>query len=748
MRSAGAGSVVVRATNGRLSSRAALFQIIVTQPPAPRAANFTAGPFKQGSPPQSIDVLAHVTDPTGKGLHIVAASVAGAAGSVQWDRGVGGRLRYAPRATFSGQTQIFVTVGDATGVGEPSGRRDRDGRGLRAADGPTVAPTVSARTDTSTNTPFFALDWSAGPALPKGAAIDHYQVNWSGGDRVDETCVGSGPRCGFAGLSFAHAYAFRVRAVDVYGEAGPWGPASASQRYDVAPPAVSSATAQFDVTSSTSIDLTWTPPGHHAGSDIRFYDIYVGGGLLTSVPAPQTSARIGGLTTGQPYEFTIKTRNASNEQSEGVTTTPPVRPLAVPTFVPAPHRDREPERERLGRRVVADSVVADRHSGDGWRRSREPPVLRGRRRRNAATGCEPRLLQLLQPDRGHAYQIKLGVANSLVAKTCHGALSSCAKYLGGTVSFTTYGPPSAVTDLAATANAPQQLSLTFTPGTLPAGSPSDLQSKVYLTAVDPAIPGLDLSSPIEITSGFSTPANLSTGQQYDFTVLACAVPSSTPTRKFCETTSQSTSGTPYGPPGAPSQPSGAVDGLARSHGAGRHPTTAAEAAGSTLLGLGNRRRPRHVGAIRLRELLHDVLRDGRRREQPRHHRPRLGARVRHDRAATATAGDLHRVGRPRDSADRVSGRSRMSLVELRRDQYPRRYVHPSLLRPDRRRLRRCVHDRHHERIVVVRVRRLDRLLRERELRPHGVRSAQRARHLSVFGLRLAMTFAARPAGAR
>jgi len=88
----------------------------VTQPAAPRAANFTAGPFKQGSPPQSIDVLAHVTDPTGKGLHIVAASVTSAAGSVFWDRGVGGRLHYAPRATFSGEAQIFVTVGDATGV--------------------------------------------------------------------------------------------------------------------------------------------------------------------------------------------------------------------------------------------------------------------------------------------------------------------------------------------------------------------------------------------------------------------------------------------------------------------------------------------------------------------------------------------------------------------------------------------------------------------------------------------------------
>ena len=66
--------------------------------------------------------------------------------------------------------------------------------------------------------------------------------------------LSSGPRCGFAGLSFAHSYAFRVRAVDVYREAGDWGPASAAKRYDVAPPAVSSATAQFDLTSSTSID--------------------------------------------------------------------------------------------------------------------------------------------------------------------------------------------------------------------------------------------------------------------------------------------------------------------------------------------------------------------------------------------------------------------------------------------------------------------------------------------------------------
>lgn len=555
------GSVVLRASNGRLSSRAALFQIIVTQPPAPQASNFTAGPFKQGSPPQSIDVLAHVTDPTGKGLHIIAASVPSAAGSVQWDPGVGGRLRYAPRATFSGQTQIFVTVGDATGAANRQVVATVTVTVYGPPTSPTVAPTVSARTDTSTNTPFFALDWSAGPALANGAAIDHYQVNWSGGDTVNETCAGSGTRCGFSGLSFAQAYTFRVRAVDVYGEAGGWGPASPSQRYDVAPPAVSSATAQFDVTSSITIDLTWTPPNAHSGSSIRFYDVYIGSRLAASVPAPATGARIGGLVTGQPYEFTIKTRNASNEQSDGVTTTPPVRPLAVPTFVPAP--------------IVSESLNVSDSIDVSWPTPSSPTDI-------AATGgddpanlryfvivdngtpqpaASPGFYNFSNPIEGHAYQIKLGVANSLIAKTCLSTLSSCAKYLSGTVSFTTYGPPSAVTNLITTANAPQQLSLTFTPGALPPGSPGDLQSNVYLTAVDPAIPGLDLSTPLQITSGFSTPTNLVTGQQYNFTVLACAVPSNTPTRRFCETTSQSTSGTPYGPPGPPSQPTGAVSGL-------------------------------------------------------------------------------------------------------------------------------------------------------------------------------------------
>ena len=555
------GSVVLRASNGRLASRAALFQIIVTQPPAPQAANFTAGPFKQGSPPESIDVLAHVTDPTGRGLHIVAASVPGAAGTVQWDRGVGGRLRYAPSATFSGQTQILVTVGDATGVASRQVVATVTVSVYGPPTSPTAAPSVTARTDTSTNTPFFALDWSAGPALPRGAAIDHYQVNWSGGDRVDRTCAGSGTRCGFSGLSFAQAYAFRVRAVDVYGEAGGWGPSSASKRYDVAPPAVSSATAQFDVTSSTSIDLAWTPPRPYTGSSIRFYDVYAGSQLITSVPAPQTTARIGGLTTGQPYEFTIKTRNASNQQSDGVTTTPPVRPLAVPTFIGAPTVSESLD--------VADSIDVSwptptsstdipATGGDDPANLRYFVVVDGGTPQPASS---PGFYNFSNPVEGHNYQIAIGVANSLVAKTCTTTLGSCAKYVSGTVSFTTYGPPSAVTDLLATANASQQLSLTFTPGTLPSGSPSDLQSKVYLTAVDPAIPGLDLSAPLEIASGFSTPASLVTGQQYDFTVVACSVPSSTPTRKFCEAGSQSTIGTAYGPPGAPSPPNGAVNGL-------------------------------------------------------------------------------------------------------------------------------------------------------------------------------------------
>src|SRR4029077_13921274 len=158
------------------------------------------------------------------------------------DLAIGGRLHYAPRATFSGQTQIFVTVGDATGIASRQVVATVTVAVYGPPTAPTVAPTVTARTDTSTNTPFFALDWSAGPALPKGAAIDHYEVNWSGGDHVDETCAGSGPRCGFSGLSFARVYSFRVRAVDVYDEAGPWGPASAAKRYDVAPPAVSGAT--------------------------------------------------------------------------------------------------------------------------------------------------------------------------------------------------------------------------------------------------------------------------------------------------------------------------------------------------------------------------------------------------------------------------------------------------------------------------------------------------------------------------
>jgi len=554
------GSVVLRASNGRLSSRAAVFLINVTQPAAPRAANFTAGPFKQGSPPQSIDVLAHVTDPTGKGLHIVAASVTSAAGSVFWDRGVGGRLHYAPRATFSGEAQIFVTVGDATGVASRQVVATVTVAVYGPPTAPTVAPTVTARTDTSTKTLFFALDWSTGPALPKGAAIDHYEVNWSGGDRVDETCAGSGPRCGFSGLSFERAYAFRVRAVDVYREAGPWGPASASKQYDVAPPDVANATADFDVTSSTTIDLTWTPPSSHAGSAIRFFDIYTGGLLQASVPAPQTSARIGGLTTGQLYEFTIKTRNASNQQSDGVTTTPSVRPLAAPTFVSTPTVNESlnvNDSVDVSWTVPASAADVAATGGDDPANLSYFVVVDGGAPQPAASSG---FFNFSNPIEGHEYKIKLGVTNSLVARTCGGALSSCAKYLGGTVSFTTYGPPSAVTDLVATANAPQQLSLTFTPGTLPSGSPSDLQSGVYLTAVDPAIPGVDLSDPIEITSGWSTPANLTTGQQYEFTVVACAVPSSTPNRKFCAASSQSTKGTPYGPPDAPSQPTGAVNG--------------------------------------------------------------------------------------------------------------------------------------------------------------------------------------------
>ena len=346
---------------------------------------------------------------------------------MQWDPGVDGKLRYSPSATFSGITQIFVTVGDATGIASRHVVATVTVAVYGPPTRPTVAPIVSARTDAVTNTPFFSLDWSAGPALPRGAAIDHYQVNWSGGDRVDATCLSSGPRCGFAGLSFARSYSFRVRAVDVYREPGDWGPASASQRYDVAPPAVASATAEFDLTSSTSIDVAWTPRNAHAGSAIRFYDIYIGTQLRTSVPAPRTTAQIDGLVTGQPYEFTIKTRNASDERSEGVTTTPPVRPLAVPTFVPAP--------------VVSESLNVNDSVEVSWPIPTSPMQI-------AATGGDdpvnldyfviidggtpqpatsPGFFSFSNPVEGHTYQIELGVVNSLVAKNCHAALSSCAR---------------------------------------------------------------------------------------------------------------------------------------------------------------------------------------------------------------------------------------------------------------------------------------------------------------------------------
>ncbi len=554
------GSVVLRATNGRLVSRAALFQIRVTEPPLPQAASFTAGPFKQGSGAHTIDVLAHVTDPARKGLHIVTASVSHSAGTVTWDTTVGGLLRFAPSGSFTGSTQIFVTVGDATGETARRVVATVSVSVYGSPTRPTVAPSVSARTDASTNTSYFALDWSSGPAFPRGAAIDHYQVNWSGGDRADRTCAGSGPRSAFSGLSFAQAYSFRVRAVDVFGEPGPWGPASRSQHYDVAPPAVASASATFDLTSPTTIDLSWTPPIRYSGSAIRYYDIYDGSHLRASVAAPAAGTRITGLTTGAPYAFTIRTRNASNEQSDGVTT-PVARPLGVPTSIATP--------------VVSESLNVNDSVDVSWSTPSSSADT-------AATGgddpanlqyfvmidggtphpaANPGFYNFSNPSQGHTYQIRIGVANTLVARACHGALSSCARYVSATVSFTTYGPPSAVTGLAATANAAQQLSLTFTPGKLAPGSPADLQSKVFLTAVTPAVPGLDVSAPIEITSGWSTPASLTVGQSYQFTVVSCAVPASVPTRRFCETNSQSVSATPNGAPGQVAKPTGVADGL-------------------------------------------------------------------------------------------------------------------------------------------------------------------------------------------
>ena len=392
------GSVVLRATNGRLSSRAALFEITVTQPPAPRAANFTAGPFKQGSPPQSIDVLAHVTDRQGSAHRLGLRAERRRHGAVGPRGGRPAPVR-AP-LDLLGPDPDLRDGRRRDGRGEPPGRGDGHGLGLRPADGPdggsdrqrphrrrdehaVLRPRLVGRPR--------ARERGRDRPLP-GHLVgrEHRRRDLRGQwpavrplspvvrPRVRVSC----PRRRRVQRGRAVGPGFRVeavrrrtaRGVERDGGVRRVVPDGDRCRVGASEPLHGERDRLLRRLHRQSVAGERARAGHeradrwaHDRSAVRAHD-----------PDPQRLER----AVGRRDDIT------AGAAARGAD----LRPYS--------DRDREPERERLGRRVVAGAFVAVRYRGDRRRRPREPPVLRRRRRWRAATCGEPGLLQLLQPDRG------------------------------------------------------------------------------------------------------------------------------------------------------------------------------------------------------------------------------------------------------------------------------------------------------------------------------------------------------------
>ena len=162
------------------------------------------------------------------------------------------------------------------------------------------------------------------PPAANGSPISGYAITSSPGG-VTKTVAGTLTSAKIGGLTNGTSYTFTVKATNAIGTS----PASTPSN-PVTPAAKPGTPTGVTATrGNTTATVTWTPPAAN-GSPISGYAITSSpGGVTKTVAATLTSAKIGGLTNGTSYTFTVKATNAIGT-SPASTPSNPVTPAAKP----------------------------------------------------------------------------------------------------------------------------------------------------------------------------------------------------------------------------------------------------------------------------------------------------------------------------------------------------------------------------------------------------------------------------------
>ncbi|MFF4081237.1 glycosyl hydrolase family 18 protein [Streptomyces sp. NPDC001777] len=200
----------------------------------------------------------------------------------------------------------FVAKGPVTA---PTGCRVNGDKCDGSADVPPGAPGGLKRTDVTARTA--SLSWTA--AAAGDFPVASYDV-LAGGEVVGSATATTSTTV--TGLTPATAYSFTVRAKDTRGntsaESAPLTVTTVDPATDTSPP-TAPGSLRSTAADSSSVTLAW-----NAATDdqrVAAYDVYRGGRLATTVSGTTTTATIGGLSPATPYTFTVKARDAADNES-------------------------------------------------------------------------------------------------------------------------------------------------------------------------------------------------------------------------------------------------------------------------------------------------------------------------------------------------------------------------------------------------------------------------------------------------
>lgn len=232
------------------------------------------------------------------GSGIVSYTVVSSPGAVSVTVG-GGVTTAVVGGLTNGITYTFtVTAANAVGAGPPSAPSN-------AVTPATVPGAPTGATAQVGGDAAALVSWTP-PADNGGAPVQSYSVTSSPGG-LTATAVAPATSAVVSGLTLGTSYTFTVTATNAAGPGPPSAPSNAVTAVSVpdAPTAVTATAGDAEAT------VSWTAPPDPAGQPVTGYTVTSSpGGISVTVPAPATSATVGGLTNGTTYTFTVTATNA------------------------------------------------------------------------------------------------------------------------------------------------------------------------------------------------------------------------------------------------------------------------------------------------------------------------------------------------------------------------------------------------------------------------------------------------------